>query len=105
MATSNSVDLVVEAFAKIGVDLTEAHRAELVQMIENVADPDAKAIMDSLAEHIVLHGLAGAFQSAARNDITSSENDIIGVINSNIAGGVDALDAWLRKVAGEAPRR
>lgn len=105
MAAADTVAPVLEALAKVGVDVAEAHKAALVQMIEHVADADAKAAMDALADHIVLHGLAGAFQNAARSDVTGSENDIIAILNQNIEGGADAAIAWLKQVASGAPSK
>lgn len=105
MTTEEKIAPVLEAFAKIGVDLEEAHQADLEKAIENVADADARAIMDSLAQHIVMHGLASGFQNVARNDVTGSENDIVALIDSNIVGGVEWFDGWLRKVAGEPPAK
>jgi hypothetical protein len=100
MAPQEKVAPVVAALAKLGVDVGEAHKAELVQMLENVADPDAKTMMDAFAANLVEHGIAGAFQNAERNDITSSEGAAIAMINANIEGGADALLAWGQKVAG-----
>jgi hypothetical protein len=99
MASPDTVAPVLAAFAKLGVDVGEAHKADLVKMVENVADPDAKTIMDALAANLVEHGVAGMFQNAERNDITSSEGAVIAMINANIEGGADALLAWAQSVA------
>lgn len=101
MASAASINPLLQTLAKLGVDVGEADKAQLVGIIENVADADAKAAMDALAQHIVLHGLASTFQNAARSDVTSSEDDIVAILNSNIEGGADAILGWLKQVAGE----
>ncbi len=103
MASPQTTAAVIQALARLGVDVAEAHKTDLDQMLENVADPDAKTMMDAFATNLVEHGIAGVFQNVERNDITSSEGAVVNMINHNIEGGVDALIAWAQKVAGETP--
>lgn len=90
---------VVAALAKEEVTLLPAQVGKLKAMVTPLADSDAKAVMDALAAHVTLHGLASAAQQPIRNAITGSEPDVESIINSNIDGGAAAFESWFSDVA------
>lgn len=106
MASPDLIQPVVvaaeEAAAKAGLTLVGDYKAQLIAWIEPLADADAKEAMDALAAHITLNGFASVMQTPIRNAITGSETDVASILNSNIEGGVDSVQAWLAKIAAPA---
>ena len=99
MASANLIAPVVSALEAAGANLLAADKAQLEGLIEPLADADAEAIMNALAAHVNLNGLAGALQNPLRNAITGSEPQVASLINENIDGGFNALEAWLEQVS------
>lgn len=102
MGSPNLIAPVVTALEAAGAILLDQDKAAIEALIDPLADSDAEAVMNALASHITMNGLAGMVQAPLRNAITGSEPTVAGIINANVAGGFDALETWLQKVSAEA---
>lgn len=99
MAQPDTLAPLYAALAKFGVTVIDADKAKMESAIESWADGDANAVIGAIAAHINLNGMAGMVQNPLRNSITGAEPAIDKVINDNINGGFDQLEATLTKLA------
>ena len=103
MAAANVAAPLVAALESTGATLLAQDKAALEAFVEPLADADANAVVGAIAAHVQLGGLAGMIAPAMRNALTGSEPAIDNVINTNVDGGFDALEALLTRLAGGTP--
>ena len=87
------------AFAKWGVAVYDSQKPQLEAKLKNVADSDATRLIGALADDIKLNGLANVMQGATQRAIKGAIPTAVDVINDNIDGGADAIDALLHSWA------
>lgn len=99
MSRPDLIAPIITAAEKAGVKLIDEDKAQFEKMLEPLADADANAVVNAIADHIVLHGAAGMLQSPLRNALTGSESALDDVINQNVEGGIDSIESWLAGLA------
>ena len=95
---------LVSALAAVGVELLDEHKEFLEQIVQRYANADTVVVMNALADHLVLHGLAATIQQPIRDTVRASEPQVAAAIGKNVDDAIEALEGWLKKVAAEAPR-
>lgn len=96
------VDPIIKASERAGASWTDAHKAELEAALEDLADGDANKLVSAIAAHINMNGVAGMMQNPIRNALTGSEPELDKIINDNIGGGIDQIEALLEQLGEEA---
>ena len=103
MAAPNLAAPIVVAIEAAGAALLESDKAAIEKFIEPLADDDANKIVSAIAAHINMNGIAGMVAPALRNALVGSEPQLDTIINSNIEGGFNALEALLSAKANAVP--
>jgi len=101
MATPSVVAPLIAALEGAGAKLLDADKKAIETFFEPLADADANAVVSAIAAHITMNGVAGMVQNPLRNALTGSEPALDQIINSNIAGGLDALESLLSGLANK----
>lgn len=92
------VYVVEHALEVEGAQLLAEDKAAIEQAFDGVADADANKLVDAIASHITMHGLAGIGERPLRDALTGAEPTLDGLINSNAANAIDGLQALLTRL-------
>ena len=103
MALPATAAPLIAALEAQGATLLDEHKAAIEAFVEPLTDGDANTIIGAIAAHITMNGMAGMAQTPLRNALTGAEPTIDAVLNSNISGGLDALETLLQNLAKSAP--
>jgi hypothetical protein len=102
MAAPNLAAPLIAALEAEGAQLLAAHKAAIEAYVEPLADSDANAVIGAITAHIQMSGLASIAQTPLRNALTGAEPQVDAIINANLGGGFDALEALLTNLAKAA---
>ena len=102
MADPSTAAPLIAALEGLGVKLIDADKQRIEAYVEPLADSDANAIINAIAEHISLNGMASVVQTPLRNALIGAEPNVDSVINANIDGGFDQLEALLTNLAKQS---
>jgi DNA-binding transcriptional regulator YbjK len=93
-----------QAAAKIGLQFTEAHQAAFIAWFEPIADADAKVLVDGLASHIQINGIASVMQGPIQGAVEGEVPALVTLLNGTVENGAAWVDSWLKSIAaGTAP--
>ena len=99
MADKNLGAPLLAALETAGAQILDSDKAKVEAFIEPLADADANAIINAIASHISLNGMAGMVQTPLRNALVGAQPTVDKVINDNVNGGFDALESLLTEMA------